>query len=72
MSKRLRSLDRVAVKAPVSDNINLSAFFHGTGGGRRVTRKPLMEDDQLDGVSFEPPEVNLEQMELYDHFGENS
>lgn len=72
MSKRLRSLEKVAVKAPVSHDRDLSVFFHGTGGGRRVNRKPITEDDQADGIAFDLLEVNLEQMDLDDHFGENS
>lgn len=66
MPKHRRSLDKVAVRAPVSNDRNLSAFFHGTGGGRRINRKPLLEDDQTDGVSFDPPEVNLDNMEMDD------
>lgn len=66
MPKYHRSLNKVAVQAPIRADRDLSVFFHGTGGGRRVNRKPLVEDDQTDGVAFDPPEVNLDQMDLDD------
>lgn len=66
MPKQLLSLNKVAVQAPVRADRDLSVFFHGTGGGRRVNRKPLAEDDQEDGVAFDLLEVNLDQMDLDD------